>query len=63
METVTKTVYNYFTHKPVFSGTAAECKDWILSQAYTMKNGCKIFRTWEEQGSTMYDVGQVYFIK
>ena len=55
-----KTVYEYYTPRVAFEGTADECWKWIMDQAFTMDDGRKIFRTWEENGDTVYDVGNVY---
>ena len=55
-----KTVYKYPTRRVAFEGTADECWKWIMDQAFTMNDGRKIFRTWEENGETVYDVGNVY---
>ena len=54
------TVYDAFTRRIVFEGTADECLKWIMDQAFTMDDGRKIFRTWEENGEMVYDVGNVY---
>ena len=55
-----KTVYEYYTHRVAFEGTVDECWKWIMDQAFTMDDGRKIFRTWEENGEMVYDVGNVY---
>ncbi len=55
-----KQVYDYYTKKVVFEGTYEQCWDWIMSQAFTFKDGRKIFRSWLERGSTVYDVGNLY---
>lgn len=55
-----KTVYEAFTRRVAFEGTTDECWKWIMDQAFTMDDGRKIFRTWQENGDTYYDVGHVY---
>ncbi len=55
------TVYNAYDRRVVFEGTYQECLDWMFSQADTLSNGGKIYRTWtDENGDTFYDVGRVY---
>lgn len=55
-------VLKYFNDDEVFRGTEDECKKWILNQAFTMSNGRKIFRTWNEFDGEVYDVGNVYLL-
>ena len=55
-----KTVYKAYNRRVAFEGTADECLKWIMDQAFTMDDGRKIYRTWQENGDTYYDVGYVY---
>ena len=55
-----KTVYEAYNRRVAFEGTADECWKWIMDQAFTMGDGRKIYRTWQENGDTYYDVGSVY---
>lgn len=55
-----KTVYEAWTKRVAFKGTADECWKWIMDQAFTMDDGRKIFRTWQENDDCYYDVGAVY---
>lgn len=54
------TVYEALTRRIVFEGTADECLEWILNQAFTFEDGRKLYRTWQENGDCYYDVGTVY---
>lgn len=47
----------------VYYGTAEDAHAWIMAQAYTLRNGGKLFRTWEENGYIYIDVGPVYHYK
>lgn len=55
-----KTVYEYYTRRVVFEGTEKECWNWLMDQAFTTESGFKIYRTWNENGDQVYDVGNVY---
>ena len=55
-----KTVYKAYNRRVAFEGTADECWKWIMDQAFTMDDGRKIYRTWQENGDTYYDVGTIY---
>lgn len=54
------TVYSAYRREIVFEGTRQECLDWMFSQADTLSNGGKLYRTWTIDGDTYYDVGNVY---
>lgn len=54
------TVYNYYTRAAAFEGSPTECWDWLMSQAFTMDDGRKIYRSWVEDGNNVYDVGSLY---
>lgn len=43
-----------------FEGTEQECVKWIMQFADTLSNGGKLFRSWQSEGFTYYDVGRVY---
>ena len=55
-----KFVYDYYTRRIVFEGTAQECWNWLVSQMFKKADGRRICRQWEENGDTIYDVGLLY---
>ena len=55
-----KTVYEAFSRRVVFEGTAKECWKWILDQGYKMPDGRILYRMWIEDGNRFIDVGRVY---
>ena len=54
------TVYEAFTRRVVFEGTAKECWKWILDQGYKMDDGRILYRTWTDDGDRFIDVGKVF---
>lgn len=54
------TVYEAYTRRIAFEGTAQECWKWIMAQANPLSDGRIIYRTWESDGDRYIDVGQVF---
>ena len=54
------TVYEAFSRRVAFEGTAQECWKWILDQGYKMDDGRILYRMWIEGGDRFIDVGRVY---
>lgn len=54
------TVYEAYSRRVVFEGTAQECWNWIMAQADHLSDGRVIYRTWESDGDRFIDVGQVF---
>lgn len=55
------TVYCYIDRRVAFEGTRKECRDFVMNQAFTMEDGRRIYRYFEdEDGMHVYDVGALY---
>ena len=54
------TVYEAYTRRVAFEGTAQECWNWIMSQGHHLGDGCVFYRTWESDGDRYIDVGKVF---
>lgn len=55
-----KEVYEAYTRRVVFRGSAEECEKWILDQGDHFGERT-IYRTWiDENGDIYWDVGRVY---
>ena len=54
------TVYEAFTRRAVFEGSAQECWKLILDQVYKMADGRVLYRMWTEDGDRFIDVGKVF---
>ena len=54
------TVYEAYTRRVAFEGTAQECWNWILGQGLQLDDGRVFYRTWESDGDHFIDVGKVF---
>lgn len=54
------TVYEAYTRRAVFEGSAQECWNWIIAQGDRLSDGRVIYRTWESDGDRFIDVGKVF---
>lgn len=54
-------VYRAYSNEVAYTGSAIECLDWVMKQAFTLKGGRKIYRHWKENGKFFYDVEVVYY--
>ena len=54
-----KTVYEAYTRRVVFEGTADECWAWLMKLA--LNENCGMYRMWTDvDGDRHIDVGNVY---
>lgn len=56
------TVYSAYNRMVQFDGSYEECFDWIISQGEKLSDGSVIYRTWEMDGETYFDVGRVFIL-
>lgn len=54
-------VYDYLD-RPCYEGDFNQCRSWIFSHCDIIINRHCIYRTWEENGYTYFDVGKVFHI-